>query len=1241
MSALGQFYDAILAVSEDQGKKYGQGAKPDFVAGAISDSIAEGLTSLGVLAGSNPTLLNAPIAEASRYADSKFTIGKLNLNQLLPVNVNTLFPGDSYSTGSQKQSPLEGTIVGSSSLAASGELKVEFSNVNDILLNPNEVVSSAVDNYVEGLKKVRNAKFWGGLVQSGQEAAQYKMITEAGIDNDVAATLVNSRFGTPGTGATKVTNPLSGSVNIPDMTVYTETPTLRMDHNEAAKRIEGVLDNSLAMYAGITDKSHRDATVKFLNSEVKKEVVDRYYGYLPSGTPREYDFYGLFSRDQYGKVILTSDKNTLFNTTYATPYDPYNHANNLQMAMMDVLSKKILDPAVDPNVKKGLQTLYDKVSKDDDAYKLFNTLGLAYAGGSISDAKLKRPLDVLSVAQLGTSGLVDAYKKEGNLGKAGLLQGVANNIELKSGELTPLERLQNVAMRYSTFPKLDQLLTPAMLFTGDGAGYANLINALGGLTGSGPISAYTPGGLSLLNVFGKDNVNRMALDPDEGKSEWGIIKAAYGTQVDKVVKNTKIPIYKRDSKGMIMYDEAGRPIREVDMDYKLAGPSWGKVSFTVGENANTLQKYAYAAYVFHPVNIVKGVFNGTLFHHAAWMASGHGALYSDKKFANFFSGKVYGDWMSDTKKYSKQIDSLASKLRAQYNATGDKNALRASRVLRWTKAMNNPNYKQFVATFERIHKIIGLPGQLQKKALELAKRAAWKAAEWAAIKLGLKATLESVLALATSGASLVITRGYAILNFITFGLLDKVVFGTLKVALQTTVGVILGIITLIIVGIYIGGLGTGTIVTYASMIGGGAMWPPSTYEPQLGTTSEPPPEGIGPGFGDIDLVGADGIDVSHWQGTITWPKVRAAGVEFAIIKASEGTGFVDSRFKYNWQEAKKAGIPRSAYHFFRPELDGRAQADHYLRVIASAGGGEDFVLSVDVEQPCTMKDGKCVPYPVNKFQSTVNLKRMVDRLEERTGRKPMIYTSYYMWRHMTTEPNWGGDEFPLWVAAYNNVGPGQLPKGWTDWTVWQYSSNGKIDGINGNVDLDKWGDSGAGLGGYLPPDGPIGGINPNIDWSKYADLSSNHCPVQSTGGTSITRCTQGPFGPTSHRGVVHAVDIGTRMVPTAQVVAPVAGRVVNRPYRCINGGVEPGIKLIANDGREYLFIHVFIKPGIDGKQVAAGTVLGAVSRNITPCSSGPHVHFEYWLSSSVRDKGPDAAYATMCGLTKEQFKCDE
>src|SRR5581483_4646356 len=77
----------------------------------------------------------------------------------------------------------------------------------------------------------------------------------------------------------------------------------------------------------------------------------------------------------------------------------------------------------------------------------------------------------------------------------------------------------------------------------------------------------------------------------------------------------------------------------------------------------------------------------------------------------------------------------------------------------------------------------------------------------------------------------------------------------------------------------------------------------------------------------------NGIDVSHYDGAITWPSVKAGGIEFAIMKATENTNFVDPQFAANWTGAGASKVIRGAYHFFRPVVDAVQQVDFFVQTV--------------------------------------------------------------------------------------------------------------------------------------------------------------------------------------------------------------------------------------------------------------------------------------------------------------------
>jgi len=199
-----------------------------------------------------------------------------------------------------------------------------------------------------------------------------------------------------------------------------------------------------------------------------------------------------------------------------------------------------------------------------------------------------------------------------------------------------------------------------------------------------------------------------------------------------------------------------------------------------------------------------------------------------------------------------------------------------------------------------------------------------------------------------------------------------------------------------------------------------------------------------------------GIDVSHHQGWIDWQKVRTSGVRFAIIKASEGDGFIDPMFEENMRAAGEAGIVTGTYHFFLPRFDPLAQARHYVRTLQEqAGSRPTLPPCVDVETPGLGKTG------LNQA-----LKVFLEEIFRLTGRTGMIYVSPGFWSTNLPAPvlsnyklqNPGVDwaaEHPLWVAHYTTGWPYQVYP-WAGWAFWQYSSSGRIAGIGTKVDLDHF-----------------------------------------------------------------------------------------------------------------------------------------------------------------------------------------
>ncbi|WP_189931637.1 GH25 family lysozyme [Streptomyces sulfonofaciens] len=192
-----------------------------------------------------------------------------------------------------------------------------------------------------------------------------------------------------------------------------------------------------------------------------------------------------------------------------------------------------------------------------------------------------------------------------------------------------------------------------------------------------------------------------------------------------------------------------------------------------------------------------------------------------------------------------------------------------------------------------------------------------------------------------------------------------------------------------------------------------------------------------------------GIDVSHYQGSINWSSVKAAGIEFAWIKATEGTTYKDPTFNTNYLNAYNAGVIRGAYHFARPDVsDGASQANYF----ASSGGAwsrDNLTLPgvLDIEGSCYGLSQASMRSWISAFYTTY---------KNRTGRDIVIYTSPSWWNSCTGSWNGMAALTPLWVAHWTTASSPSLPGGFGAWTVWQYTDAGAVGGVSGAVDRDRF-----------------------------------------------------------------------------------------------------------------------------------------------------------------------------------------
>lgn len=178
-----------------------------------------------------------------------------------------------------------------------------------------------------------------------------------------------------------------------------------------------------------------------------------------------------------------------------------------------------------------------------------------------------------------------------------------------------------------------------------------------------------------------------------------------------------------------------------------------------------------------------------------------------------------------------------------------------------------------------------------------------------------------------------------------------------------------------------------------------------------------------------------GIDISKYQKDIS----NFNGVDFVIVKATEGVGYVDKSCDTLYQKAKAQGKLLGIYHFARPDLGNSAEqeADYFIDNVK--GYLNEAILVLDWE-------AKALNYPVSWA------KAFLDRVYARTGVKPMIYMS----ESPVNDRDWSSvanADYGLWVAKYSNNKPNC--KWWKFYAIWQYGDNGNINGY-APVDVDEF-----------------------------------------------------------------------------------------------------------------------------------------------------------------------------------------
>lgn len=211
--------------------------------------------------------------------------------------------------------------------------------------------------------------------------------------------------------------------------------------------------------------------------------------------------------------------------------------------------------------------------------------------------------------------------------------------------------------------------------------------------------------------------------------------------------------------------------------------------------------------------------------------------------------------------------------------------------------------------------------------------------------------------------------------------------------------------------------------------------------PKFGDSNRVPFAGGSPGIYPIH-----GVDVARYQGDIDWKKLKSGGISFAFIKATEGRDYIDPTFKEYWNGAKRAGIPRGAYHFYYFCKSARSQAAWFIRNVPKDPTALPPIL--DAEWNPRSKTCRKKPSP-SRVRSEFHL--FLKLLERYYGKKPIIYTAPDFY-----EDNFKGAfrNYNFWlrtVVAHPRV---KYPR--RRWMFWQYTGTGRMNGVEGNIDINVY-----------------------------------------------------------------------------------------------------------------------------------------------------------------------------------------
>jgi lysozyme len=236
-----------------------------------------------------------------------------------------------------------------------------------------------------------------------------------------------------------------------------------------------------------------------------------------------------------------------------------------------------------------------------------------------------------------------------------------------------------------------------------------------------------------------------------------------------------------------------------------------------------------------------------------------------------------------------------------------------------------------------------------------------------------------------------------------------------------------------------------------------------------------------------------GVDVSHHNDEncrckpgeackeckIDWSRAHTQKLSFVYLKASQGTRYRDPTFEYHWRTLAQHNIARGAYHFMSADEDPIEQADNFVDKLEASGAAlpTDLPPCLDLESDLrkdrakrwlvSLETGQIRDFWSDQEPDEILQKvlKWLKRVEERTGRVPVIYTSRGWWNDRIKDEKKFAQfaRYPIWIANYPGSGSPlnaqpKVPNGQT-WTLWQFTETGRMqdaDVVPGRLDINKF-----------------------------------------------------------------------------------------------------------------------------------------------------------------------------------------